>query len=53
MLRIPNWFFKETEICVFIDAHWQKRIQKHCIQYQVKYGVENSLDALEMVLIFK
>ena len=21
MLKIPNRFFKETEMCVFIDAH--------------------------------
>ena len=27
MLKIPNRFFKETEMCVFIDAHYQKRIQ--------------------------
>ena len=29
----------------------KSEFQKYYIQYQVKYGVENSLDALEMVLV--
>ena len=45
MLRIPNCFVKETEICVFKDALWQKRIKKYCIVLycilkHIKYGVD-------------
>ena len=54
MLRIPNWFVKETEICVFKDALRQKRIKKYRIQnilYSIsdKYREKNALDALEIV----
>ena len=54
MIRIPNRFVKETEICVFKDALRQKRIKKYRIQnilYSIsdKYREKNALDALEIV----
>ena len=35
MLRIPNRFVKETEICVFKDAHQQIEFKIYYIQYQI------------------
>ena len=39
MLRIPNRFVKETEICVFKDAHTQNRIQNILYSISDKYRV--------------
>ena len=39
MLRIPNRFVKETEICVFKDAHQQNRIQNILYSISDKYRV--------------
>ena len=35
MLRIPNRFVKETEICVFKDALQQIEFKIYYIQYQI------------------
>ena len=39
MIRIPNRFVKETEICVFKDAHQQNRIQNILYSISDKYRV--------------
>ena len=46
MLRIPNRFAKETEICVFKDALRQKRIKKYRIQ-NILYSISDKYRVVE------